>query len=86
MYRVENASRRVEKEIVDLPTGIRKRITKAIMNLADEPRPAGVRKLSGEMHGAWRVRIGDYRVLYNIDDERHLITILTVQHRREAYR
>lgn len=58
MYRVENASRRVEKEIVNLPTVIRERIIKAIMNLADAPRPAGVRKLSGEMQGRGAFGLG----------------------------
>ena len=86
MYRIVTSSRRVEKEIADLPSDVRGRVVTAIKNLAGEPRPDGVRKLSGELKGAWRVRIGDYRVLYDIDDERQLITLLAVLHRREAYR
>ncbi|MBP7689905.1 MAG: type II toxin-antitoxin system RelE/ParE family toxin [Thermoflexales bacterium] len=86
MYRIVTSSRRVEKEITDLPSDVRGRVVTAIKNLAGEPRPDGVRKLSGELKGAWRVRIGDYRVLYDIDDERQLITLLAVLHRREAYR
>ena len=86
MYRIVTSSRRVEKEITDLPSDVRGRVVTAIKNLAGEPPPDGVRKLSGELKGAWRVRIGDYRVLYDIDDERQLITLLAVLHRREAYR
>lgn len=63
MYRIETSSRRVEKEITDLPPDIRGRVVAAIKDLADVPRPDGVRKLSGELKGAWRIRVGDYRVL-----------------------
>ena len=86
MYRISAASRRVEKEIADLPGTIRIRVVQAIRQLADNPRPPGARKLSGEMRGAWRVRIGNYRVIYDIDDDTRLVIVLTVAHRREAYR
>ncbi len=86
MYRVSAASRRVEKEIADLPGTIRERVVQAIRQLADNPRPPGARKLSGEMRGAWRVRIGHYRVIYDINGDARLVIVLTVAHRREAYR
>ena len=86
MYQIKTASRRVEKEIADLPRQIRERVIQAIGDLATDPRPPGVCKLAGEMRGAWRIRVGDYRVLYDIDDDRRVIVILAVLHRREAYR
>jgi len=42
--------------------------------------------LGGEMRGAWRIRVGDYRVLYDIDDDQGWVIVLAVLHRREAYR
>ncbi|WP_373510743.1 type II toxin-antitoxin system RelE/ParE family toxin [Thiocapsa sp.] len=52
--------------------------------MADEPRPRGVKKLGGR--NAWRIRVGDYRILYEIHDERLLILVVDVRHRREIYR
>jgi mRNA interferase RelE/StbE len=74
MYQIETASHRVEKEISTLPRRARERVIQ------------GARKLSGEMRGAWRIRVGDYRVIYDIDDDQRMVTILAVLHRREAYR
>jgi mRNA interferase RelE/StbE len=70
MYHVTTASRRVEKEMADLPRETRERVVKAIKRLAENPRVTGSRKLSGEMQGAWRIRAGNYRVIYDVDDER----------------
>ena len=53
---------------------IRKRIDHALRSLQSEPRPSGVKKLSGQYQD-WRVRVGDYRILYEIDDEQQLITV-----------
>lgn len=86
MYRVEAASRRVEKEIADLPGVVRERIIRAIRKLVENPRPQGARKLTGAMRGAWRIRVGDYRVIYDADDAQQLVIILAVLHRREVYR
>ena len=86
MYQVKTASRRVEKEIAALPHQMRGRVIRAIRKLLGDPRPQGARKLAGEMRGAWRIRVGNYRVLYDIDDDQRLVTILAVLHRREAYR
>jgi mRNA interferase RelE/StbE len=52
---------------------------------AQDPRPSGCRKLSGSPND-WRNRIGDYRVLYEIDDKRKTVKVFRVKHRREAYR
>ena len=61
------------------------RILKAISLLAGEPRPYGSKKMSGYEH-VYRIRVGDYRVLYEIDENRILIIILKISHRREIYR
>jgi mRNA interferase RelE/StbE len=61
------------------------RVEKAIARLQMNPRPAGAKKLVG-YEDEWRVRIGNYRILYRVDDGSHQVTIARVAHRREAYR
>jgi mRNA interferase RelE/StbE len=64
---------------------IRRRVNEALLSLEETPRPPGAIKLRGGEND-WRVRIGDYRIIYEIDDSARLVTILRIQHRREAYR
>jgi mRNA interferase RelE/StbE len=73
------------KEFRSLPIEIRQRVSAAIDVLCEEPRPPGVRKLRGHPD-YYRIRIGAYRVVYQIDDTARLIRITRVRHRREAYR
>ena len=68
---------------IDFP--IRRRISKAIDDLTVDPRPAGAKKLVGVPDG-WRIRIGDYRVLYEIHDRRLLVLVVEVGHRSDVYR
>lgn len=83
MYRVL-VTRSAERELAALPAATRLRITPVLRSLAEQPRPRGVSKL---VHGpGWRVRVGDYRVLFIIDDEARVVTVVAVAHRREAYR
>jgi len=63
----------------------RRRIQAAVELLADEPRPPAAKPLVNS-DGAWRVRIGDYRVIYDIQDGRLIVLVLAVGHRREIYR
>jgi len=56
----------------------------AITALSDNPRPSGVTKLVSRPE--WRVRVGDYRVLYQIDDSKKTVTIVSIAHRRDVYR
>jgi mRNA interferase RelE/StbE len=77
--------RSAEKEIADIPQKIRSKIIDAIRNLAGQPRPFGCKKLSGEDR-AWRIRVGDYRVIYEVDDLELRVDIRVVAHRKEAYR
>jgi mRNA interferase RelE/StbE len=60
------------------------RVADAIEELADEPRPPNCVKLS--QRPGWRVRVGDIRVVYGIDDDAQVVEILAVAHRRDVYR
>jgi mRNA interferase RelE/StbE len=63
----------------------RARILRRVQSLADNPRPAGVTKLAGS-DDLWRIRVGDYRVVYIVVDEVLVVTVVAVGHRREVYR
>lgn len=76
--------RRVGKQIGGLQPRDRDRVDAAILALREDPRPQGSRKLSGREE--YRVRVGDYRIVYALDDEAELVEILRVAHRREVYR
>ena len=73
------------RDLKQLPADARERIEAAIGALKDNPRPPGCRKLVG-FENEWRLRVGNYRVLYIIDDSTRQVTIARVAHRREAYR
>jgi mRNA interferase RelE/StbE len=76
--------RSAEKEIRDLPIGARARVVDRIRALADEPRPTGCEKLSGR--DAYRIRVGEYRVIYTVEDRILVVEVVRVAHRKEAYR
>ena len=61
------------------------RFEQAILGLYDEPRPHDSKKLSGG-GSRWRIRIGDYRILYEIDDSRMIVKVYRIAHRKEVYR
>jgi mRNA interferase RelE/StbE len=63
---------------------MQRRIVEKIEALADDPRPAGSVKLTG--HGAYRIRVGDYRVIYAVADDQLVVLVVEVGHRREVYR
>jgi mRNA interferase RelE/StbE len=73
------------RQLEKLPRSIRNRIANKIETLADDPFPAGCKKLSG-LPDTWRVRVGDYRVIYQLHHGTLLVLVLTVGHRREVYR
>jgi len=72
------------KELEVMPNKDRKRIVARIRQLSTNPRPPGSEKLSGEEK--YRVRQGDYRVLYAVEDTAATVTIVKIGHRREVYR
>ncbi len=76
---------RAEKDLKKLDTSLFKLIITEIKNLADNPHPHNSKKITGSKND-WRIRIGDYRVLYEIDNKDQIIKIMRVKHRREAYR
>ncbi|HUU13045.1 MAG TPA: type II toxin-antitoxin system RelE/ParE family toxin [Terriglobia bacterium] len=76
--------RQAQKELSKLPGEAYIRIREAVRALAQEPRPSGCRKLTAR--DGWRVRVGDYRVIYEIDNRERRVTILHVGHRRDVYR
>lgn len=84
MYRIF-LERTAEKDLGRLSHDIHDRIIAAIQQLARSPRPAGARKLAGAKNH-WRIRVGDYRVLYEIADTIRVGRVNHVRHRREVYR
>jgi mRNA interferase RelE/StbE len=77
--------RSAEKDLAGLPTGIHNRVIETIRSFANEPRPPGCRKLAGSKSD-WRVRVGDYRIVYEIADEIRVVRVYRVRHRRDVYR
>jgi mRNA interferase RelE/StbE len=73
-----------QKELDSLDDSMFKRIDRKILALADDPRPSGCKKLRA-YSDHWRIRVGDWRVVYLIDDTAKLVTITRVAHRREVY-
>ncbi len=78
-------ARSARKELLSLPEPVSERVLRRIERLSTTPRPRGCRKLVGTVN-LWRLRVGDYRVVYAIDDERRLVDIIAVRHRSDAYR
>jgi mRNA interferase RelE/StbE len=74
-----------EKGLDKLLRPVRRRIVDALEKLRSDPRPAGVMKLTDE-ENLWRVRVGEYRIVYEIDDQRVIVTVLRVAHRKDDYR
>ena len=74
-----------QKELDRLPNTQRSRVETAILNLADNPRPRGCKKLQG-IENTYRIRMGNYRVIYRIDDNQLVVLIVRVGDRKDVYR
>jgi mRNA interferase RelE/StbE len=74
-----------ERQLRKLPQDMQRRIVGDVALLARDPRPSGVVKLAGD-DNLWRIRIGDYRVVYEIHDDRLVVLVLRVAHRKDVYR
>jgi len=83
-YRIE-VSKSAGREIAALPKRDGRRVVSAIAALADDPRPRGVRKLIGA-EDAYRVRVGDYRIIYQIADNVLTVFVVRVRDRKDVYR
>ena len=77
--------RAAEKDLARLPARIHDRVIAAIMGLGKNRRPVGCRKLAGSKND-WRIRVGDYRVVYEIAEAVRIVRINRVRHRKEVYR
>ena len=75
----------VEKDLRSLPKSAIGRVLKRMKGLGDEPLPRGVDKLEGG-EGLYRVRVGDYRIIYGVDRNAKIVIVHYFRHRREAYR
>ena len=77
--------RSARKELEKLSPQLVERIFPKVESLGTQPRPAGCKKLKGGQN-LWRMRIGDYRVIYSLNDAHQIVDIIAVRHRSEAYR
>jgi mRNA interferase RelE/StbE len=77
--------RSAEKDLRRLDTAVQRRVLRSANALARNPRPNGCRKLVGS-ENAFRIRVGDYRVIYTVEDAILVVAIESVRHRREVYR
>jgi mRNA interferase RelE/StbE len=84
MYRVF-LERAAEKDLKSLSSKLHNQVIAALQRLAKNPRPTGCRKLTAADND-WRIRIGDYRIVYEIDDTAQVVRVNRVRHRREVYR
>lgn len=77
---------KAQKQLATIPQSAREDITAAIDALSDNPKPRGAKKLKGEHAGLWRIRVGDYRVVYSVEDKILLVTVVWIGQRGGAYR
>jgi len=77
-------TRSARKELEQLPLPVENRIARKLDELGPQARPPGCLKLQGQ-NDLWRIRVGDYRVVYRIDDLNKVVDIVRVRHRKNAY-
>lgn len=78
-------SRSARKEMQALDRAVALRVLSRIESLAQEPRPAGCKKLEGSSN-LWRIRVGDWRVVYSVNDSTRVVDVSVIRHRRDVYR
>ena len=83
MYKI-NITSRAERELKRLDRPVKNRIVSAIMALASDPRPSGCLKVKSQ-EGVWRIRSGDWRVGYQVDDSANEVLVVRIGHRSEFY-
>jgi mRNA interferase RelE/StbE len=77
--------KRAEWEIKRLPAEILHRIIPKLKTLSENPKPPGCRRITGAKND-WRIRIGDYRIIYEIDDREKAVKVMRIRHRKEVYK
>lgn len=85
MYKI-TFKKSAEKEIQKLPSSVILKIVPVIEGLSKNPRPSGSKKLQGNKENIWRIRIGDYRVVYLIAEEVKIVEVRRVGHRKDIYK
>ncbi|MBM3475357.1 MAG: type II toxin-antitoxin system RelE/ParE family toxin [Armatimonadetes bacterium] len=78
--------RAADRDLDRLPAEVQRRVIQRIEALADHPRPPGAEALGGALHGLTKLRVGSYRISYEVNDEQGVVTIMEVGHRRDIYR
>ncbi len=78
-------SRKAKRQFLDLPAIVRKRLAPRIDSLARNPRPLGAKRLSGT-EDFYRIRVGDYRILYAIEHHELVVLVVKLGHRKDVYR
>jgi mRNA interferase RelE/StbE len=76
--------RKAQKQLAKIPASDYKKIKQAILDLTQDPRPSGSKKLKGRQ--GWRIRQGNYRVIYEIQDDQLIVIVLDVGNRKDIYR
>ena len=82
-YSVE-VVRGAQKQLERIPADVQERMLAALEGLVESPRPEGCSKLAGRE--AWRVRVGDYRIIYEVHDDKQVVIVVVIRHRKDAYR
>jgi len=83
IYKV-SIRRKAQKQLAKIPANDYKKVKQAIMDLEHDPRPPGSQKLKGRP--GWRIRQGDYRVIYEIQDDKLIVLVLEIGDRKDIYR
>jgi mRNA interferase RelE/StbE len=84
MYRII-FRKKAAKELQKLPSTALKKAVKAIDDLSENPRPNGSKKLKASDENLWRIRVGDYRVIYLIEDTIKIVEVRRIGHRKDIY-
>jgi mRNA interferase RelE/StbE len=84
-YRIE-IEKPARKFLRGLDAAIGKRVLAAIMKLEDNPRPMNIKRLHGQTGELLRLRVSDYRIIYRVEDQRLVVVVIDIGHRREVYR
>lgn len=77
--------RSAQKDLATLHPQAQEAVDRRILTLANDPRPPGAVPLKGRWKGFWRVRTGDYRIIYAIDDRDHVVTVAAIGPRESVY-
>ena len=85
MYKVI-VIRSAEKELEKLPTRTVRKIFGALEDLSQNPRPVGSKKLVGQKENLWRIRIGDYRIVYTFNSKENKVCVVKIEHRQGVYK